>query len=93
MRNRLAICLLVIGFLGLLMGYAGAEQSSEAAPRVSKEKLKSWMDSHDLVVIDVRLKDQWETSPYKIKGAVYEEPKKLEQWASKYSKSKRMVLY
>jgi hypothetical protein len=36
---------------------------------------------------------QWEQSEQEIRGAEYENPNQVREWASKYSKEKPVVLY
>jgi rhodanese-related sulfurtransferase len=62
-------------------------------PRVTKEELREQMDEPDLVIIDVRAESDWKGSNVKIKGAVREDPKKVESWMNKYSKEKILVFY
>ena len=62
-------------------------------PRVTKEELKEQMDEPNLVIVDVRAESDWNGSKIKIKGAVREDPKKVESWMNKYSKEKILVFY
>lgn len=62
-------------------------------PRMSQEKLLNQLDSDAVIIIDVRTGGDWEDSDIKIKGAIRENPKKLESWIGKYPKDKTLVLY
>jgi rhodanese-related sulfurtransferase len=63
-------------------------------PRLAKEELRDMLGKPDVVIIDVRLKEQWDSSNVKIPGAQREEPgEKAESWALKYPKDKTIVLY
>lgn len=93
MRKGVLICLLVLGLFSLGIEYGTTGEGSKDVPRVSKEKARSWMGSEGTVVLDVRPKDQWEYSQYKIRGAKYQDPQKIDQWADAYSKDTRLVLY
>jgi len=64
-------------------------------PRITKEELKSMLGDPKLVVVDVRRNQDWNSSEYKIKGAVRgdPDPRKVESWARKYSKDKTFVVY
>ena len=66
---------------------------SVEAPRITKEELRSLLGSPDVVVLDVRVGDEWKKSNEKIQGAVREEPEKFNQWAAKYPKEKTLVFY
>jgi hypothetical protein len=62
-------------------------------PRMTKEELKSMLDHPDVIIIDVRLDGAWNKSRWKIKGAVREDPEKVNAWAYKYPKDKTLVFY
>ena len=64
------------------------------APKVTKEELKSMLGNTDVVVIDVRLAEEWKKSQSKIIGAVREDPEKeIKTWVDKYPKEKTLVFY
>ena len=78
--------------LGLSL-FAGNDASAQV-PRMNKEELKGILGIPDVIIIDVRLKEQWDSSSVKITGAQREDPsKKAESWAMKYPKDKTIVLY
>jgi len=66
---------------------------SPEAPRLAAEELRSQLGGADIVVIDVRVGDEWTKSNEKIQGAVREDPEKYKQWAVKYPKEKTLVFY
>ncbi len=66
---------------------------AEDVPRISKEELKAELGNPDLIIIDVRIDHDWTPSDVKIKGAVREDPLKVEDWVGKYPKDKKIVLY
>ena len=66
---------------------------AEDVPRMTKEELKELMDKPDVIIIDVRANVDWLGSNLKIKGAVREDPRKVNSWIEKYSKDKTFVLY
>jgi rhodanese-related sulfurtransferase len=63
------------------------------APRMTKEDLKEKIGSRDVVLLDVRADKDWVGSDMKIKSAVREDPRELDDWVTKYPKNKTMVLY
>ena len=63
------------------------------APRITKEELKSMLGDEKLVIVDVRIGKDWNSSKYKIKGAVQADPSKVESWAGSYGKDKTFVVY
>lgn len=66
---------------------------SVEAPRMAIEELRSKVGAPDVVVLDVRVGDEWEKSNEKIQGAVREDPEKYKEWAGKYPKEKTLVFY
>ena len=80
-------------FLGLFLLGAGETQTEREAPKMAKEELKPKLRSKDLIVIDVRLDEQWRFSNRKIPGAVHEDPSVPSTWMNKYPKDKTIVFY
>ena len=89
-RNRLAI---LTAFFGLMLIGATETPIAEKAPRMTKEQLKAKLGSPDLVVLDIRLEEQWKFSNRKIPGAAHENPSIPSTWMDKYSKDKTIVFY
>jgi rhodanese-related sulfurtransferase len=61
--------------------------------RMTAEELKSKLGSPDLIVVDVRLGSDWDSSDAKIKGAVREDPEQVDKWMAKYPKNKTLLFY
>ena len=66
---------------------------SQQVPRISKEDLKEMLGKPDVVIVDVRTGSDWNDSSVKVKGAVREEPDKVDSWIEKYPKDKTLVFY
>ncbi len=63
-------------------------------PRMTKEELKSLLGNPEVVVLDVRIADEWKRTDLKIKGAVREDPEKdYRSWAANYPKDRTLVFY
>jgi rhodanese-related sulfurtransferase len=60
---------------------------------VSKDQLKADRAKSTVQIIDVRTEGDWASSPWKIQGAVREDPSEVDKWMSKYSKDSTIVLY
>ncbi len=90
MKNRLLIGTFIIL---LMVGGCTTLAKSTDAPRMTKEELKTKLDSPDLVIIDVRYGTDWTDSDLKIKGAIREDPSTVDSWASKYPKDRALVFY
>ena len=90
MKKGLLLVTLSIFFM--LAGCAMFEKSGDA-PRMTKDELKARMGDPNLLIIDVRYGNDWTDSDSKIKGAIREDPKVFDSWASKYPKDKTLVFY
>ena len=84
---------ILTAFLSLLFIGAGETPTENKAPRMTKDELKPKLGSKDLVVIDIRLDEQWRFSNRKIPGAVHENPAVPSTWMDKYPKDKTLVFY
>ena len=70
------------------------EATGEDVPKMTKEELKAKLGNPDVIILDVRVEDQWQTSDQKIPGALHEDPAQdATAWLHKYSKDKTVVLY
>jgi rhodanese-related sulfurtransferase len=86
----LFIVTLSFAFLGCFQNLA----PDVKVPRIAKEELKLMLGRPDIIIVDVRLEDEWKKSGWKIKGAVRENPEKeMQSWAEKYPKDKTLVFY
>ena len=80
--------------LGGLATMALAMGKGPEIPRMTKEELLPMLGNPDVVILDVRTGDEWKKSPWKIKGAVREDPEKgVQPVVEKYPKDKTYVLY
>ncbi len=66
---------------------------SQDVPRIAKEQVKEMLGKPDVVVVDVRTDLDWMASAAKVKGAVREDPEKVDYWMAKYDKGKILVFY
>jgi len=90
MKKRLLIGTLIILFM---VGGCTTLAKSTDVPRMTKEELKTMLDSPDLVIIDVRQRMDWTDSDLKIKNAVREDPGAVDSWANNYPKDKTLIFY
>jgi len=86
-------CLLLAVALAAIFVFpaAGSGAAVDGVPRMSKEELKGLLGKPDVVVLDVRLDGG--LAPSRIAGALHEDPEKIDSWAGKYAREKRIVLY
>ena len=81
------------GVFLVLLGCSQLITPDTKTPRMPKEELRSLLDNPEVIVLDVRIDDEWKRSGLKIKGAVREDPEKFKSWAGKYPKDKTLVFY
>ena len=91
MKRKMAVLAALAVSLAFLA--VGSLSFAQEAKRMTKEELKAMLGSPDLVVMDVRTGKDWTGSEKKIKGALREDPRKLDEWAAKFDKGKTVVLY
>ena len=92
MEQKAVRWLVVVLSLGVVLAMVVPAMSQEV-PRISKEDLKELLGKPDVVIVDVRTGSDWNDSTVKIKGAVREEPDKVDSWIEKYPRDKTLVLY
>ena len=78
-----------------LLGDRGFSQPVpyEDIPRMTKEELKTHLGKSDLVILDVRLEKQWESSDSKIPGASHLKEEAVKSWAKVNDRNRIYVLY
>jgi 3-mercaptopyruvate sulfurtransferase SseA len=85
-------------FFVLLAGFAITVNAAAAAsagdiPFISIEALKAKLGDPSVVILDVRIAGDIAASRHKVKGAVWVNPKEIEQWVHSFSKDLTYVLY
>jgi len=92
MNRKSQIRLFII--LGLVLSWIFVSiLPANDVPRMTKEELKGMLGNPEVTLIDVRANADWTGSNLKIKGAVREDPRKLNTWEDKYPKDKTLVFY
>lgn len=87
-----ALSLVILGGLVVLIACTNM-WGANAVPRISKDELKAKLGSPDMVLLDVRAKNDWDSSDEKITGAVRMDPQTVDAWAGTLPKDKEIVLY
>lgn len=85
--------LLLSLFIAFGMGVVVRGADRGRASRISKKSLHAMLTSPELVLIDVRNSPDWESGDCKIRGAVREDPQKVEEWTQNYPTTKTLVFY
>ena len=60
---------------------------------ISKDQLREKFTRPGVIVIDVRVPHDWDSSDWKIQGAQRQLPSETKEWMGKYPKDKTIVLY
>lgn len=89
---------LIFGFLALVVGLdpvygSEMEVPFPGVPRITKEELRVKLDHPDVIVLDVRVEEQWKVSDRKLPGALHENPDSVASWVKKYPKDKILIIY
>lgn len=87
-----ALSLAILGGLVVLMACTNMRGANDV-PRISNDELKTKLGSPDVVLLDVRAKNDWERSDEKIAGAVRMDPQTVDAWTGTLPKDKEIVLY
>ena len=93
MRNTTLTVLTVIVVAGLFLLAPFSMAIGKGVSLITKEELKPILNDEDLVIIDVRSGRDWQSSEFKIPGAVRGDPKIFSDWEMDYSKNQTLVLY
>ncbi len=80
-------------FLIALTFSAAVSLPADPVPRITKEELRDLLRNPDVIVLDVRIGEEWANSAKKIEGAVREDPAELKSWMKNYPKEKTLVFY
>jgi len=90
--ERILGALIVVVLAGIFPWQAPvAAAGGDDVPRMTKEELKTLLGSPEVVILDVRLDGG--NAPERITGSVFEDPENVSDWAPKYPKNKKIVLY
>ena len=92
-KMRKVTLLLAVAMVFALAAFFATPAAAQEAKRMTIEELKGMIGSPDLVIVDVRRDEDWKSSAVKVKGAVREDPEKVDTWMSKYPKDKTLVFY
>ena len=82
-----------ITILLTLLILAALPVSAADVETIDKDELKNLLGSPELVLLDVRTGADWDSSEFKIKGAVRVDPANVSSWAGSYAKDQTYVLY
>jgi len=78
---------------GLMLVFVWGCAGGENAPRLERKTLKSWLSDPQVIIIDVRSPQDWDSSKKKIKGAQRRDLKEIKTWVASLPKNKKIVFY
>lgn len=93
MFKKVYMLLSITFLLSVFLACSPALKRSSNVPRITPGELLARIETGRVKVIDVRQERDYTKTPYKIKGAVREDPYDIESWAGKYPKDAPLVLY
>lgn len=79
--------------LTFLLGFALTPAVAMDVGKMSVDELKGMLGADNLVILDVRTGKDWNSSEFKIKGALRANPGEFSTWGDTYPKDKKLVLY
>ena len=91
--KRAMLVMATLSLMCLAAATTASDATAQEIDRIGLEELKGRLGNPDLLIVDVRKSGDWENSNAKIKGAVREDPTRINEWYSKYPKDKTLVFY
>jgi rhodanese-related sulfurtransferase len=88
-----AIASTLLVMLAFLTALASAGQANDDVPLITADELKARLEDPDLIILDVRQDKDWASSEFKIRYAIYADPKSYDEWGAAYPKHQPIVLY
>ena len=89
---RVLFLFALLAGLAINVDPAGASSSGDI-PFISIAELKAKLADPSIVILDVRIPKHIDASRFKIKGAVWVNPKEIDQWVHSFPKDSTYVLY
>ncbi len=83
----------VSGSILILTGFLWSVAFAQEPPRISKEELRAMLGDPNVIILDVRIYDEWKASDKKIEGATWKNPEQIKSWLKEYPKDKTLVFY
>ena len=93
LKNHIFIILFVASLLVLNYPDNLDADGSMAVPEMSVDEVQKLLTNPDVMIIDVRRQKTWWSGMNKILTAIREDPAKVSQWYTIYSKDKILIFY
>jgi hypothetical protein len=91
--KRLCRIFIINFLLGVTVGLNPIAVSADDLSFITVSQLLKNLGNPNLVIVDVRETDDWQSGNYKIKGAVRRIPEEFESWSRELPQDKILVLY
>ena len=91
--KRLFRIFIIYFLLGVTVGLNPIAVSADDLSFITVSQLLKNLGNPNLVTVDVRDTNDWQSSNYKIKGAVRRIPEEFESWSRELPQDKILVLY
>ena len=91
--KRLFRIFIIYFLLGVTIGLNPIAVSADDLSFITVSQLLKNLGNPNLVTVDVRDTNDWQSSNYKIKGAVRRIPEEFESWSRELPQDKILVLY
>ena len=85
--------LFTVFFLSCQSVQTPEKDTRPSVQRMSKEQLRKKLDDPRLVLIDTRVKQQWDKAEHKIPGAMHRSPWEGDEWGKKLPRDRIVVTY
>ena len=91
--KRLCRIFIINFLLGVTVGLNPIAVSADDLSFITVSQLLKNLGNPNLVTVDVRETNDWQSSNYKIKGAARRIPEEFESWSRELPQDKILVLY
>ncbi|MGM0788316.1 MAG: rhodanese-like domain-containing protein [Thermodesulfobacteriota bacterium] len=91
--RKIKVLMIVLIFIAGFSAIASNVCAEDEIPGISKEEAREKLDDSGVIFLDARLAGDWQSSRFKIKGAVRADPEKTEQWLGDYEADRTYMIY
>ncbi len=84
---------LITGLVVILICLFSSLSFSAEPPKLSKEDVKVMLPDPNVIILDVRIQEEWKSSDKKITGAIWKNPENVGSWLKEYPRSKTLIFY
>ena len=89
----LSWCIAILVTAVFTLSGAATSSADASVPLISKDDLRALLNTPDITILDVRIKNDWESSKFKIPGAIHADPRSYSTWGERYPRDKPLILY